>query len=354
YHLGIVQTATPGQVLAVRVPPTRGLPGATVTGQPLSPKPGHDVRLPKGKNTEAGSNPDELVAQTTGQIVVTGGKVNVLPVYEVRGDVDFSTGNIEFVGSVVVGGTVRSGFTVRSAGNIEIRGSVEAATVIAEGDVVVRGGVQGGDRGRLVGRNICARFIQSCRVEATGDVLVEEALMYGDVFAQGRVEARGSRGRIVGGTVRAVREVAAKVIGAKLGTRTEIMVGVNPELRGELDRVGQDLAARERQLEEVVKALRLIKEALTAGRPIPGGDPERLGKLAAAMTELSDQVERLRHRRDELAKIVATAGQGSVKATDTMLPGVRLTIGPLTTLIQDEVARAVFHLEDGEIRQGII
>lgn len=354
YHLGVVQSATPGQVLAVRVPPTKGVPGVTVTGQPLTPKPGRDVRLPKGKNTEVGSDSDTLVAQSTGQIVVIAGKVNVLPVYDVRGDIDFSTGNIDFVGSVTVGGTVRSGFTVRATGNVEVKGSVEAAAIIADGDIVVRGGVQGGDRGRLAGRNVCARFIQNCRVEATGDVLVEEALMYGDVSAQGRVEAKGSRGRIVGGTVRAVREVAARVIGSKLGTHTEIMVGVNPEIRGELDRLGQELAARERQLDEVVKAVRLIKEAVAAGRPVPGGDPGRFGKLASAMTELNEQVESLRHRRNELAETVATAGQGNVRATEIMYSGVRLSIGPLTTLVQDEVAKAVFRIEEGEIRQGIL
>jgi uncharacterized protein (DUF342 family) len=177
---------------------------------------------------------------------------------------------------------------------------------------------------------------------------------FNKLVSRENVEAKGSRGRIVGGTVRAVREVAARVIGSKLGTHTEIMVGVNPEIRGELDRLGQELAARERQLDEVVKAVRLIKEAVAAGRPVPGGDPGRFGKLASAMTELNEQVESLRHRRNELAETVATAGQGNVRATEIMYSGVRLSIGPLTTPVQDEVAKAVFRIEEGEIRQGIL
>jgi uncharacterized protein (DUF342 family) len=352
YNLNTVQNVSAHQVLAVRVPPSEGLPGVTVTGRPLPAKAGRDVRLPVGKNTTPGENPDELVATINGQVVVAGGKVSVLPVYEVGQDVDFSTGNIEFVGSVVVQGSVTSGFTVKATGHIEVRGSVEAATILAEGDVVILRGVQGGDRGRIVGRNVQARFVQNCRVEAAGDVVVEEALMYADVEAQGKVEARGSRGRIVGGTVRAVKEVSARVIGSKLGTRTEVMVGVNPEVRAELERVTQELAERERQLNEVVKSLRLLKEAVASGKTRPGGDGERLPKLAAAMNQLNEAVDRLRYRREELTVLVNAAGAGIVRATDTVFPGVRISIGSLSLLVQDETAKALFYVSEGEIRTG--
>ena len=33
------------------------------------------------------------------------GKINVFPVYEINGDVDYSIGNIDFVGTVVIRGT---------------------------------------------------------------------------------------------------------------------------------------------------------------------------------------------------------------------------------------------------------
>lgn len=353
YNLNAVQTASAGQVLAVRTAPTAGSPGATVTGRPLGAKSGRDVRLPKGKNTDVNPvNPDELVAIVSGQVLLQAGKVSVLPVYEVRGDVDFGTGNIDFVGAVTVQGSVASGFTVRATGNVEVRGSVEAASILAGGDVIIHRGVQGGDRGRLSGRNIQAKFIQNCRVEATGDVLVDEALMYADVSAQGRVEVRGSKGRIVGGFVRAVQSVSARVIGSKLGTRTEIQVGVNPDIRAEFEQLTRDLGARERQLEEVAKGVRVLKEAATGGRPLPGGDPERVGKLLAALSQLSEEVETMRTRREELDTIVNGGGPGLIKALDTVHPGVRVTIGPISLNIQDESAKALFYLESGEIRMG--
>lgn len=353
YNLRTVQSATSGQVLAVRVAPTKGLAGVTVTGRALPARAGREVRLPKGKNTDVdAADPNQLVAVITGQVMVAGGKVHVLPVYDVRGDVDFGTGNVDFQGSVVVKGSVRNGFTIRAAGNVEVFGSVEAATIVTEGDVVIRGGVQGGDRGRIVGRNVQAKYIQNCRLEATGDVVVDEGLMYAEVDAQGKVEARGSKGRIVGGTVRAVSLVSARVIGSKLGTHTEVMVGVSPEVRGELERVTQELLARQRQLGEVVKSIHLIKEAVAAGRPLPRGDGERLSKLVEAMQQLNEVIEELGPRQEELKVLVEAASTGQVRASDRAFPGVRVSIGPVSMLVRDETPKALFYLADGEIRVG--
>ncbi|HHW14741.1 MAG TPA: DUF342 domain-containing protein [Firmicutes bacterium] len=353
YNLQTVQSATAGQVLAVRVAPTKGLAGVTVTGRPLPAKAGREVRLPKGKNTDVNpADPNELVAVITGQVVVAGGKVNVLPVYEVHGDVDFGTGNIDFQGSVVVKGSVRNGFAIRATGNVEVRGLVEGATILTEGDVIIRGGVQGGDRGRISGRNIQAKFIQNCRVEATGDVIVDEGLLYTEVDAQGKVEVRGSKGRIVGGTVRAVSAVSARVIGSKFGTRTEVMVGVSPEIRAELERVTRELAVRERQLDEVVKSIRVVKEAVAAGRPVPHGDGDRLSKLVEAMQQLSEIISELRPRQEELRVLVESASAGQVRAAEMVFPGVRVSIGSVVTLVRDETAKALFYLDEGEIRVG--
>ena len=49
----------------------------------------------------------------------------MFPVYVVPGDVDFSTGNIDFIGSVKVMGSVRNGFSVKAEGNVEIMGRLE-------------------------------------------------------------------------------------------------------------------------------------------------------------------------------------------------------------------------------------
>lgn len=353
YNIQMVQNVTPGQVLAVKIPAQEGVPGLTVTGKAVPPKGGKDVHLPKGKNTEISEDGMQLVATVAGQVVKAGEKIHVLPIYEVHGDVDFTTGNIDFVGSVVVQGNVKSGFTIRAQGNIEIRGSVEAATLIADGDVIIQRGMQGGDRGQIMaGRNIVARFLEHAQAQAGEEVRVEEAIMYSQIQAGKKIEVTGKRGRIVGGLLRAGDLVRAKVIGSKLATKTEIEVGLRPEIREELGKVKAALAEKEKQLDQLNKALNTLKNALAGGKVFTPEEKARLQKIITTHAIYRDEVLGLRRRKEQLEGYITGDVRGRVEATETIYPGVKITIGQASYLVKDEVAKALFYLQDGEVRQG--
>ncbi len=81
---------------------------------------------------------DNLISQINGDILFADGKINVVPVYFVNGDVSLETGSIVFNGSVVVNGSVNRNFQVKASGNVYIHGAIdEGAVVDAEGEVVV-------------------------------------------------------------------------------------------------------------------------------------------------------------------------------------------------------------------------
>ncbi|MCL4516006.1 MAG: FapA family protein [Firmicutes bacterium] len=355
HNLQLVENVQPGQVLAVRVPPTRGKLGKTVTGKILVPKPGKDVRLPKGKNAEVSQDGLTLIALIAGQVVSANGRINVYAIHEVKGDVDFSTGNIDFVGNVVVRGNVLSGFTVRAAGSVEVRGSVDGASIIAGGDVVILRGIQGKDRGQLIaGNNVYARFLEHAKVEAVGEVVVTEAIMHCDVNAGKKIEVNGKKGLIVGGLLRAGELVSAKVIGAKLGTRTEIEVGVIPEIRKELTRLTQEMGEKERNLIQVEKAFKMLSGAVEQGRQLAEKEKDLLLKLSETYEQLQEETNMLRERLSQTEKMLENATRGQVRATLTVHPGTKITIGNATVLIRDELAKVLFYLQDGEIRQGTV
>lgn len=353
YNLQLVQNVQKGDILAVKIPPQAGVPGMTVRGQPIPPKPGKDIKLPRGKNVEVSEDETQLIAGTAGQVVVSNGKVHVLPIYEVRGDVDFTTGNIDFVGSVVVQGNVHSGFTVRAQGNIEVRGSVEAANLFAGGDVVLLRGMQGGDRGQIVaGKNVVARFLEHAIVRAGEEVLVEEAILYSQVQAGKKIDVRGKRGRIVGGLLRAGELVQARVIGSKLATKTEIEVGIQPEYREELNKINASLEEKERQLDQLNKALNTLKNVLAAGKVFTDEETARMQKILKTHAFLRDEIMELRKRKEQLDTLFSGDHRGRVQASEVMYPGVKITIGRTSHLVKDELAKVMFYLAEGEIREG--
>jgi len=142
-ELNLVQNVVEGQMLAKKIPAERGEPGQTVTGKLLSAQDGKDVDMPVGKNVRVSDDGMTALAELNGQVVITGGKIIVEPVHVIAGDVNLKTGNILFLGTVIVKGNVDDGFTVKAAGNIEVMGSVGRSIRDAEGDIIVHQGVAG-------------------------------------------------------------------------------------------------------------------------------------------------------------------------------------------------------------------
>ena len=99
-------------------------PGKDVYGNELKAKPGKKLRLRPGKNTIVQNN--KVWATTDGQISISSNSVHVFPIFEVKGDLDLNTGNINFIGNVMVYGNVPSGYEIEAGGDVKIIGLVEA------------------------------------------------------------------------------------------------------------------------------------------------------------------------------------------------------------------------------------
>ena len=143
------------------------------------------------------------MALVDGHVSFTGGKLNVYPVYEVRGNVDNSTGNINFVGKVVVKGNVLTGFEIKAEGDIEVEGVVEGAKLEAGGNILLKRGAQGSGRGVLICQgSLVSRFIENCTVEAGGDIIAD-AIMHCSISSKSSIELKGRKGLLVGGNTAA-------------------------------------------------------------------------------------------------------------------------------------------------------
>ncbi len=219
-----------GEVLVVATPATDGTSGTTVLGADLPQTPGESVDLAglAGNNTEVDG--DVLKATVSGEPVLNGEKVEVAELMQVPQDVDFSTGNIRFPGSVEVQGGVNAGFTIEVRDNLKVGGSVAGAHLAAAGDITIAAGFLGESEGRegvlLAGGDIQVKYVQGGEVTAGGDLIVGDDIVRANVGVLGKITVAG-RGRIVGGRVSAGTEITATSIGAPTGVRTVVAVG-NP------------------------------------------------------------------------------------------------------------------------------
>ncbi|MGH7738963.1 MAG: DUF342 domain-containing protein, partial [bacterium] len=244
-----------GTLLARKIPATKGTAGMTVTGQATDAKDGKEIEVVAGKGVVASpTNPDEWIADTDGQVIVKENKISVMALYEIAGDVNFSTGNIDFVGTVVVRGDVKDGFKVFAGEDLIINGVVEAAELRANGKLTIGGGVSGNDRARITcGGDANIKYVRNAHVEVGGDLTSAQAIMHCKVTVGRKVTVAGKKGVIVGGQVIAGEEVMAASIGSNFATPTEVIVGEALGLRNEIQKVELELKGSVENLEKTKK-----------------------------------------------------------------------------------------------------
>lgn len=356
FQLNLVRNVTAGTALATRQPATRGVPGTNVLGAPVPCMDGKEQPLRAGKGCRVVEDGLSVVAETEGHAVLGyDGRVTVSPIFEIRGDVDTSTGNIDFLGSVVIMGSVHQGFAVRAGQNVDIHGGIDGGTVEAGGDVIVRYGIQGGSRGRVVaGGRVQCRFIENADVRCHRDLSVGDGILHSKIRCGGKVTITGRRGTIIGGQVKAKDEVSSRVLGSSLLTTTDIEVGVAPETRDELEVVRRSLTEAEAGLRKSQQAVSLLRD-LEARNPAEFSPEKRAMLLKALRSQYHFQAQRdqLASRKAVLEEELHITMQGRVRAYDTVYPGVKIIIGKETYIVVDAIQHVCFYLsEQHEITLG--
>lgn len=339
-----------GQVIAERVPAVEGTPGIAVTGENIPPKKAKEAYLKPGKNVVVDDERTRMYAVIDGLVTFTDhDKVNVFPVYEVQGDVDYRSGNVDFVGNVVVRGNVISGFKVKAEGDIRILGSVEGAEVTASGSIDIAEGIVAHNKGWVkAGKTIKCSFIQDGNVEAGEDLIVSQSIMHSKVRAGRNVICKGSKGLIVGGVVQAGETVSARTVGNMTHTPTTIEVGVKPELRNELSELYKQIKSYNENLDKTEKALKIL-EPLASSGSLPPDKAKMLEKLRRTKQQLLEQHAIATDRIAELEGALENTELAKVEVDGLIYGGAKIVIGRSTRFLKDTTQQVVFRLEDGEV-----
>jgi uncharacterized protein (DUF342 family) len=348
-NLNLFTTVQEGDLLAEKIPATPGTPGMDVLGITVIAKPGKDMVLPVGKNVRV-IDTNTIVADIAGQFLIVNNKINVMPIIEIKEDVDVSTGNIEFIGNVTIRGSVQPGFSVKAEGNVEIFGSVSGGIVEGK-NVIIKMGIQGMHRGYVKAKeNVVAKFIENATVHAGVDILVSDVVLHSRITAGKKVQVEGRRGLIAGGTIMAGEEIRAKVVGTQMSTSTELEVGVNPVLREEYQHIRRETKKVEVNLEQAQKALSILRSM--DQHSMPPDKREMLLKLTKAQFHLVGQVETMRTRMAVIESEFEEMRAGRIKASDVIYPGVKVVVGTLVKPIRDILKFVSLYAEDGEIKVG--
>lgn len=135
-----------GELLAKKIPATPGVEGERVNGEIYVPQPSKDIKMPAGKNVEITPDGNSMIAAVNGPISRTDKRISIVENFIIPGNLDYSTGNISFIGSVEVNGNLLSGFEIEANDDVLIRQLMEGAKIISGGNVIIQQGIQGNEK----------------------------------------------------------------------------------------------------------------------------------------------------------------------------------------------------------------
>ncbi len=349
YSLSLIQNVEEGEIIAAKTPAIPATSGFTVTGEELKVKSGKDIQMLAGKNVELREDGTVAVALVPGHATITGRKLRVTKLYQVAGDVDLNTGNIEFKGSVYVTGNIREGFKVVANGDVLVMGMISDGIVECTGNVRVNNGIIGKKTSIKAEGSVITRFIENACVEAGESVRVGEAIMHSNVNAVSTVIVEG-KGVIVGGSIRAGEKIYCKIAGSELAAVTELETGVTPELRREYLRLVKLKEEKTQQYDKAFKSARLLNRMKMSQQYLSADKLNLLNESTSIQAELTQELQEINEKLENMGILLKNAEFGRVLVHGAIYPGVRLAIGTANMLMKDKCSFVSFSKQDEEIK----
>lgn len=347
-NLNWIQKVEEGGIVCDIVLPTAALSGINILGAAVQGRDGKKAIPPKGKNTQVTEDETRLIATVGGQVEFHHGQFHVEQLTTIQGDVDNSTGNIDVIGNVVVGGDVREGFAVKATGDIAVKGKVEGAIIIAGGNIQIGMGMNGSLTGSLEAKgDIRTKYLENCTVHA-GGCIYSDSIVNSNVSSDRDINITFGLGAIIGGTVMAANSISARLIGNKSNRTTALILGGTPGILMEKSDVEQEFRRTRDEIEELQKNLQYIGRsgALTPEYKRMQND----FKLKLSMMNI--QQAKLKQRLEELTE---NLDPSNCRLTcKTIYPITQVTIGNATRIIRELNYNCNIYYAEGEVRVGVL
>lgn len=318
-----IPTVKKGDQLATTTLPTKGENGMDVHGTVLHARPGKPILIKAGKDVTYNKTDHAFYATAEGQMNVSTRYIQVDDVYTVDETLSMKTGNLNFVGSIVIKGDVPTGYTVKAAGDIKIYGIVEAANIISGGSIYISEGLSGLKKGYLkADKDIHIGYINQGITEAGQSIYVENSIIHSECTARKRILCQ--HGNIIGGSLSVGKSIEASDIGNRLSTETAINLGLNKSINDEqieLENEKKELTTTLKQLELIGKKLTETQSELDAKMRIT------MLRQRRSYEQITEKVNQINEKLEKMDAHLGSEDEAHLIVRNHLHPNVIISFG---------------------------
>lgn len=335
---------TQGETIGFILPAKAEHDGVSVTGMPIKAHKPHEIKL---ELTNVHQNErGKLIADVDGVLVIDGCNLSILDLLVINGDLNNTVGNVHSKAGVHVKGHVEPGLILESQKDVIIDKNVENATVKARGSITIKGGVRGHHSEAFTPGNLTVGFIENAAIYVNGDINVRTSIINSTVASNGAVFAGSTKVRhaaVMGGELTARHLIEAIELGTPTYARTVVRLGIPQELRRQLNHLGNEIQAQEKELEDLAKIEHHYRHHPTAQAG------EVLQRVSVTRNALQEQLSVQRQSLAELRAQLAGDQQTRLVVHKKVYPGVIVNISDHAYEVRDEHGKGVFTLDDNRV-----
>jgi hypothetical protein len=325
--LRLFENVENGQEVVRVYPPKKGAPGEDAFGKAIESEMGKEIEysvdetlrsLPAKKPKTYTS----ITSLTEGYLAQEGSKLSVSNELQINGDVDYSTGNIDFIGSVTITGSVRPGFSVKAKKDILLQGYLEGGHLISsEGSITVEKLVTAGGRSRIqAAKDVTVSVAQGATIRAGRLLSVTKEARNCKLHSYSQIDMANAE--LLGGSVYAICGIEAKSFGNEHGVNTNIFFCSDIEMDPGFRKLLSDIAQHEQAL--TVLRSHLGPYAQQPARIIFLNDDlkERMLKMLRRYTSIAKSYQRLQSVKESKLEGAKHSTTATVSFSEALYPGV--------------------------------
>ena len=224
-----------GDTIGKYIAPQEGTDGRDVTGKTIPAKEPLKCKInidPTIKVTTEG----DLIAEVDGVLAQQDNVAKIEQLLIVDENVDFATGNIDFLGDIEIRRDIRDRFVVKATGDISVNGFIEDATIHCGGSLTTMRGYAGRTRAEaVVMRDLKTKYLDNVDVEIGRDLFVSKEVINSRLIVHGEIKSPDAS--FIGGSLKISKAFNALNIGSAGNTKTVIFLGSVPKLQPFMDEI---------------------------------------------------------------------------------------------------------------------
>jgi len=350
-NLGIIHNVSKGEIIAKKIPPTPGKPGKDIFGNVIEPKPGEWVSFKPGNLVEI-VNGDTMVASSSGALCLEDdGTISVSTQWTIKGDVDITTGHVEFYGEkLYINGSILGGFTVETMGDVFIGGNIEdEAIVLAGGNVFVNGLIRAQNTMVKTGGSLECGELEYSRLFIGKDLTIRNYVLNGICQVHGSAFIRDGKGLVAGGKVMVGGSIEVKNAGTSANVPTILSAGHDPLLLIHHESLIKEQEGLAKKLGKIKEGLIKIKNFEKNGQSLDARLDTIRKNLHAAAIEIANQMDLNKEKIRKIEKDFGLMEKATISLLGTAFPNVEIRICNANIKLREPVEKILFFFKKGGI-----